>query len=197
MIDGRKIKKIRIILKKNQKEMAKELGISQSYLCEIEKGTKKPNGNTVIRLLNNFNVSCEWLISGVGPVFIDNKNLFYVKAADMCEEDLPYNFPILKHYLKKAIDVDALNLSFYNVESNNMAPLIKEGDTVFIDTSKNLCDLEGIYLFKTESKKFLGRLLFSPEKHVTSDNPLVGNGSKILDSTIECIGKVVWCWGRV
>ncbi|HPG36525.1 MAG TPA: helix-turn-helix domain-containing protein [bacterium] len=192
MICGKRIREIRIILKKNQKLMAEELGISQSYLCAIERGAKRPNGNTIIKLVNNFHVSCLWLMDGTGPEFLDCNDICYIRSAEVNEKAPLYNFPVLKQYLRDTVGINADMLNFYIADSDNMEPAIKKNDIVLVDTSENLCDMEGVYLFRIESRKFLGRLLFFPQKHIVNDNPTIKNSSRIFDSSVECVGKIVW-----
>ncbi|HSW59591.1 MAG TPA: helix-turn-helix domain-containing protein [bacterium] len=192
MMCGKKIREIRIILKKSQKEMAKELGISQSYLCGIESGNKQPNGNTIIKLADQFHVNCSWLMNGTGPVFVKSDDVFYVKSAEINEKSPPYNFPVLKEYLETILCVSGEKLNCHKVDSDNMEPSIKKDDIVLVDTSEKLCDSEGTYLFIIDSKKVLGRVLFFPQKHIVNDNPTIKNSSRIFDSSIDCVGKIVW-----
>lgn len=189
---GKKIKEVRIMLKVNQKEMAKELGISQSYLCAIESGAKKPNGKAIISLVNNFHVSCSWLVDGTGPVFLNNSDVCYIRSAEVNEKKTVYNFPVMKQYINDTIGVNSEKLKCHRVDSDNMEPAIMKGDIVLVDISENLCDSEGIYLFKIDSRKILGRMALFPQKHIINDNPSIKNSSIIFDSSVECIGKIVW-----
>jgi transcriptional regulator with XRE-family HTH domain len=189
---GKKIKEIRIMLKINQKEMAKELGISQSYLCAIESGTKRPNGNTILKLADRFHVNCSWLINETEPVFINKDDIAYIKSAEINDKSPAYNFPVLKNYLESTLGVSGEKLNFHRVVSDNMEPAIMRDDVVLVDTSEKSCDSEGIYLFKIDSRKVLGRIVFSPQKHIINDNPSIKNSSRILDSSMECIGKIIW-----
>ncbi|AVM67806.1 XRE family transcriptional regulator [Lachnospiraceae bacterium oral taxon 500] len=58
-----KIKSIRLNANLTQSEFAKELGISQGRISEIEKGNHKPSFETLQALKDKFNVSLDWLFS--------------------------------------------------------------------------------------------------------------------------------------
>ncbi|MEK5377592.1 helix-turn-helix domain-containing protein [Paenibacillus sp. FSL P2-0173] len=63
-IIGDNIKTVRKINSLNQIEFAKVLGISQGTLSDIESGKSKPSLETLISLLEKFDVNLYWLIKG-------------------------------------------------------------------------------------------------------------------------------------
>lgn len=56
--------KIRKENKMTQKELSKILGVSQPALVKWEKGTSEPNIETIIKIANTYNVSCDYLLKG-------------------------------------------------------------------------------------------------------------------------------------
>lgn len=191
MFCGKKIREIRIQLKKNQKEMAKELGISQSYLCEVEGGTKKPNGELILELINRFHVSAFWLKNGTGSVFIQNEDLHFINACEVSDKKGVYNFSLLNDFPAKNDSINLGDLLFLRVDSDNMFPEIRKHDFVIVDTSVKTLDSEGVYLFEINNKKMIRQLLLIPQKHLVSTNPCVNESSIIFDCSINCIGKLV------
>lgn len=69
-----------------QKEFAKRLGISNSYLCDLEKNRKYPSGRFLKSLKEVFGVSSDWVLYGKkdNSFFFDdriNNILFTIKTA--------------------------------------------------------------------------------------------------------------------
>jgi transcriptional regulator with XRE-family HTH domain len=191
MFYGKKIREIRIQLGKNQKEMAKDLGVSQSYLCEVEGETKRPNGELILELINRFHVSAFWLKNGTGPVFVQNEDVHFINACEVSDNKRVYNFNLLNDFPAKNDTINLDDLLFLRVDSDNMLPEIRKNDFVIIDTSIKTLDAEGVYLFETNNKKMIRQLLLIPQKHLVSTNPCVNESSIIFDCSINCIGKLV------
>ncbi len=71
---GHRIKLIRKVLDLRQKDFADSIGLSFSYLSEIEKGTKsKPQVNVFYKISEAYNVSLDYLFHGRGDMFVDEK----------------------------------------------------------------------------------------------------------------------------
>ncbi|WP_079506891.1 helix-turn-helix domain-containing protein [Mesobacillus jeotgali] len=64
---SRRYKQIRGVKKLSQKEFAERIGIKQSSLSSIEKGSSKPSIDTVITTSNVFGVSTDWILLGDRP----------------------------------------------------------------------------------------------------------------------------------
>jgi transcriptional regulator with XRE-family HTH domain len=73
---GERLKNIRWVLKLNQKQMAEKLELTQSAISAVEKGISKSlSGDNLAKLLIEFNVNINWLLSGEGEMFnSENKN---------------------------------------------------------------------------------------------------------------------------
>ncbi len=66
---GQRIKNSRKALRFSQKEMAASLGISSSYLSEIEAGKANPGPEFFLKLAHLFNMHTEYLFHGDGDMF--------------------------------------------------------------------------------------------------------------------------------
>jgi transcriptional regulator with XRE-family HTH domain len=60
-------KKLREVNNISQTEFAEKIGIKQSSLSSIEKGTTNPSIDTVIATSNVFGVTTDWILLGDGP----------------------------------------------------------------------------------------------------------------------------------
>ena len=69
MTTNERIKEIRNILKKSQREFAKAIYVSCGYLSEIETGHKKVKDRLIHLLANAFSVNKHWLLTGEGRMF--------------------------------------------------------------------------------------------------------------------------------
>jgi transcriptional regulator with XRE-family HTH domain len=61
---GRRIRQVRGF-DTNQAEMARVIGVSQSYLSAIERGKKEPGAAVLYRIAKRYRKSIEWLLTGV------------------------------------------------------------------------------------------------------------------------------------
>ncbi|MBF0438258.1 MAG: helix-turn-helix transcriptional regulator [Magnetococcales bacterium] len=54
-----------------QKTLSERMGLSRAYIADVEAGRKDPSRNFLVRLTENINVSGDWLLSGVGSMFLE------------------------------------------------------------------------------------------------------------------------------
>jgi transcriptional regulator with XRE-family HTH domain len=66
---GKRIREIRKHLKYKQKVFAVEVGVTPSYLSEIEIGRKSPGMELMLAMVNKFNVDIRYLFHGEGDYF--------------------------------------------------------------------------------------------------------------------------------
>lgn len=66
---GQRIKTARKALRYSQREWAKELDMSHSYLSEIESGKARPKPEFFLKLSKKFGVSTDYLYHGTGNMF--------------------------------------------------------------------------------------------------------------------------------
>lgn len=57
MTIGEKVKKARLKMVKTQKEMAKEIGCTESTICHIEKGTTQPRITFIKKFYEVYNIN--------------------------------------------------------------------------------------------------------------------------------------------
>jgi len=69
MTINERIKEIRRILNKSQRDFAKAIYVSNGYLSEIETGRKEVNERLIHLLSSTFHVNKQWLITGKGNAF--------------------------------------------------------------------------------------------------------------------------------
>lgn len=65
---GENIKRARKALKMTQEEFSKKIGISRSYLGDLEKGRRNPSTETVKKIADKIGVSAFYLLTGVPNV---------------------------------------------------------------------------------------------------------------------------------
>lgn len=61
---GEKIRALRKARCLSQKDLAVELRTSQGYICDIEKGLKKPGSDFLVSLKRFFDIDLNWLLCG-------------------------------------------------------------------------------------------------------------------------------------
>lgn len=66
---GKRLIRVREHLELKQKQMAEELGLSPSYISDIEKGKSNPGFNFLMRLYRKYRVSLDWLLFQEGDMF--------------------------------------------------------------------------------------------------------------------------------
>jgi transcriptional regulator with XRE-family HTH domain len=71
-----RVKHIRKIMQLNQKEFSQKIEISQSALSQIEKGLTSLSFSTIENITRKFNVNCNWLVNGAGPIFLLDQSEF-------------------------------------------------------------------------------------------------------------------------
>lgn len=189
---GRRIKEVRRILNLKQKDMAESMRISQGYLCGIESEEKQANASVIFTLINRFNVNPVWLDEGTGEIFSGKSRCVFIKSAEVAESPQDSGYPMPKELIEVQLNMPSENLMMYQVVSDNMSPTLEKGDIVMIDRSDRNVENEGIYLFRSDDRRFIRRLLLKPEKHLANDNSKFIYGSIFLDSSIDCIGRIVW-----
>lgn len=71
---GSRVKYLRKdILKLNQTEFSERLMLSQTFLANLEKGTRNFTDRTIADICREFNVNEEWLRTGNGEIFIESE----------------------------------------------------------------------------------------------------------------------------
>lgn len=179
---GEKIRTVREKLKITQKEMAKNLEISQAYLCAIESGKMQANAKVIFGLERIYGVKTEWLYEGRGDFFAG-------KPPVVAEKGSRY---IASFIGEIGASVDEGKLLLFNVTSDNMEPSFLIGDEVLVNVTETHLKNLGVYLFEIESKTVLKRFIDGEFGKLTNDKPAKKNNDIIMNSSIKCIGRAVW-----
>ncbi|MDB5035922.1 MAG: LexA-related transcriptional regulator [Chlorobi bacterium] len=66
---GERVRQLRLRHRLSQQEFAENLGISQSFLSDIERDTKIPGGDTLLSLKRSYGISIDWLLGGELEIF--------------------------------------------------------------------------------------------------------------------------------
>ena len=85
---GFRLKEIRVKLGLSQEEFGRRLGLSRAAIAAVEGGKNKFSQDVLCKLILTFNVNLNFLIAGIGDMFISEKSaLKYEDAkADILKE---------------------------------------------------------------------------------------------------------------
>ena len=117
---GKRIKEIRKQLPLSQIDFAAAIGISNTFLSEVEKGKFKPGYDFFINTIKKFNINTRYLATGEGDIFFKDRNetktgtkINYGEHSEIIEEMLMYfeqapvvKFAVLEFYKKYMYEKD-------------------------------------------------------------------------------------------
>ncbi len=83
---GKRLRAVRKALRFQQKEMAKMIGMSTSYLSDIEAGKRNPGPEFFLKLAYDFNVNPNHLFFGKGEMLLSEKPAQPVSEFDFNSE---------------------------------------------------------------------------------------------------------------
>ena len=81
-----RFKKIRKLLNKSQDELAKDLGLTKQAISNIENSKSLPGINSLSKLILNFDVNANYIISGKGAYFVSNEDNFVKLKKSLMKE---------------------------------------------------------------------------------------------------------------
>lgn len=55
---------------RTQADMAEQLGLKRQAIANVEAGNNNPSIETIIKLIEDFNVNANWLLAGKGDPFL-------------------------------------------------------------------------------------------------------------------------------
>lgn len=183
---GGRIKILRETFGITQKEMAKKLEISQTYLCGIESGKKEANAKVLFGLNRNFGVRILWLLDGIGEMLFSPFDNF---RTIMCEKGSDYAASCVNSL---ASLMEAGKLVVFKLDADNMNPFFIAGDEVLVDITEKKMENSGVYLFEIESERVLKRFVGGKVMKLTNDNPVKKNNDIVFNSSIKCLGRAAW-----
>lgn len=164
----------------SQKDLADSLGIQKSVVSEIESGKRELSKNVMISLMNKFNVSTDWLLTGEGEMFRgETKEVSQTYA----------KIPLLRQRVscgpgKNWEESDAVetyieplclipsfrnkNIYAFRAEGLSMVGAgIHDGDIVLFDAGSNAPE-DDIYVFAWEGNVFCKLLKFNEFEHIVN-----------------------------
>ncbi len=192
----------------SQAELAKELGINRSGITHARNKNQIPD-NWIIKLFRRFRVNPDWVDTGKGPVFYDQKHMadedsfrrIPKVAARLsagtgsfeCDPEISQFLSFPSSWLSRKGSASAMVAM--EVFGQSMEPLIREGDTVLIDQSQIRIIAGAIYAVGVDDTILVKRLEKHPDVLVLcSDNK---DFSPIhLDihalEKVRILGRVIW-----
>ena len=132
---ARRLKEVRKSLKLTQEKFARKMNISPTNLSDIETGKTKPCHDFFYRVLNDFRVNLNYLLSGEGHMFIETgndkaetaeekENRFYI---DVDSEDVRL---FLEYFSKSKIMKYQLLAAFHCILNEELDNINKEFDRI-------------------------------------------------------------------
>ena len=73
---GTRIKNIRKLLNKSQEELAKELNVTKQAISNIENSKSSPSIGLLSKLLIDYDINLNYIISGMGDIFISKEKTY-------------------------------------------------------------------------------------------------------------------------
>lgn len=204
--------------KNNQREFAKTLCFSGSYLSEVESGKTKPSLELLLKISQFTKCTLDWLITGEGPMFLGPPESMVREGpavygalgeftfvsqvaledgmgsgAEGIEEEATTQYAFRRTWLQSKGTLEDLVL--FAVKGDSMEPTITDGDVVLIDRSKRPVVAGNIYALRTKNAVMVKRLQPTGATRITvmSDNKLYDSYEIDLETgDIEVIGQVIW-----
>jgi transcriptional regulator with XRE-family HTH domain len=91
MTENERIRQARKTLKISQKDFAKSICISNTYLADVENGARKSNDRIVKLASMVYGISSQWLKTGEGEMFYKSPEEKIIKLVSIFNE-LPVDF---------------------------------------------------------------------------------------------------------
>lgn len=94
-----RLKKIRTALNLTQSEFAEQLRLQRNTICLFETGKRNPSERTIDDICNIFNVSKEYLLNGIEPMFTQT----YSSTMEQLKKEFnldEFSFNLVHEYLK-------------------------------------------------------------------------------------------------
>lgn len=170
------------------RELAKRIGVSSVSLSQWSTGKYKPSEEGLEALCNYFNVTPAFILYGDGNApegqsirisadtysipLLDVKGSCglgdYVEGALVLIRMIRVTALFLRTYCSGA---SPRSLQMIQCNGDSMEPTLKNGETVFVDTSQTSADSDGIYAVSFDGRIFIKRIQLVPNGlRLLSDN---------------------------
>lgn len=201
--------------------LAKEVGVTHTAMAKVANGDTL-NPKYILEIADALNVSPEWLKTGKGnaPDFSANmeeeeegKHQLRVEVMDVYASagngafltgDLVGDVCAIEfendYFLQQFQRATGKGLAIINVKGDSMSPTLESGDLLYVDTTINCYQGDGLYVFSFNDALYVKRLQLAGRKIlVLSDNKLYDKweitGDEEAQFTIH--GKVEFLQGKI
>ena len=204
-----------------QKELAKLVGIRQSYLSHLERGNRSGSSETLRGIARVLEITTDELLEGPressdgfanipyhgneqflhgAEVMVPHYKIKYGagNGVTASEPKGMHTLPFREEWIRRSLDADPQNLVMVDVSGDSMEPTLNNGEAILVDRSRKELKHDGIYVFQTNGDLFVKRIMRQMDGKilVVSDNKKYE--SYILDvSATNVFGRVVWRAGIV
>ncbi|MCG3462813.1 helix-turn-helix transcriptional regulator [Xenorhabdus bovienii] len=194
-----------------QSDLAEKVGITQGAINKLTSGRAK-SSTKIIEIAEALSISPEWLAHGntnYPSAPLEHNDCFRVNSLDITatsSTDRLFSSEFIQTVKAVEYTVDQAQTLFGNrpadvikvitVHSDSMANTIEPGDQIFVDTSINQFDGDGVYLFVLAESLQVKRLQKQGHRMaVLSDNPLYKEWyiEQNEDIQLNIIAKVLLC----
>lgn len=144
---GERIKKLRVGIGLNQKELAEKIGVHSITISKYENGAYEPSKEILAKLANIFNVSANYLLTGSGN-YTNIQKLESIVSEDTGQYQVGYDVKIVgdvsagpnSEIYEEAAVMPSLRLPFpdckgavgFYVSGDSMEDLYSDGDVLII-----------------------------------------------------------------
>lgn len=196
----------------NLKDFSRKTGIPYPTLQHYLSGRSEPGAENLQKIVIQFDVNLNWLLTGEGEMFQES---FEKKPVEAANEEFIY-VPMVSGRISaggglvpdNTIEIrlafkkdwimrrgDPRNMSLIKVSGDSMQPTLYSGNIVLIDHSRNYIDPQGgIYALVIDDTIMIKRLqILYPAKKIKiiSDNPQYESIEADPEQVI-INGKVIW-----
>lgn len=208
----------------SQQRLANTVGVSQQSIGKIIRGeTAEPK--KIIEIANALNVDVQWLKNGTGEApsfvqavekeeeFAEDENQLRVEVMDVYASagngafltgDLVGDVCAIEfendYFLQQFQRATGKGLAIINVKGDSMSPTLESGDLLYVDTTINCYQGDGLYVFSFNDALYVKRLQLAGRKIlVLSDNKLYDKWEITADEEAQFTihGKVEFLQGKI
>ncbi len=133
-----RIKELRKALNLTAEKFGARIGVTRSTISNLESGHRNVTEQTILLIVNEFNVNEKWLRDGKGEMFVNSDEFSldeFCKNKDMSELELS----ILKSFFNIPKDIRKKALEFFIKKYTDLKPMENTKDTL-----EDLYELSGV-----------------------------------------------------
>lgn len=208
----------------SQNALARMVGVTQPSIKKIIDGdTLEPK--KILEIANALNVDVQWLKNGKGEQpsfsqavekeeeFAEDENQLRVEVMDVYASagngafltgDLVGDVCAIEfendYFLQQFQRASGKGLAIINVKGDSMSPTLESGDLLYVDTTINCYQGDGLYVFSFNDALYVKRLQLAGRKIlVLSDNKLYDKWEITADEEAQFTihGKVEFLQGKI